>query len=132
MVYPEERINELIEETKELNRTLRGFNGTPGLVTQVTLLSHQVGTIANEVRRMNENGCNFIAREKLNQKQNGGDPTLKDSPDKSVVKDSAEIEEHAITFRWLIEKLTVPIAVAIVIGVINAIAIAKFIAPLIP
>jgi len=130
MVYPEERINELIDETKELNRTLRGFNGTPGLVTQFALLSAQVGSIADDVRHMNDNGCNYIAREKIPPK--GSDPTLQDSPEKSVNNVSAEIEEHAITFRWLVEKLTVPIAVAIVIGTINAIVIAKFIAPLIP
>lgn len=104
-----DRINELISEVKELTRTLRGFNGTPGLVTEFALLRHQVTSTVEEIKRINEKGCNHHLQEGL------------DSPEKKEVKEAKKDNESNdnVTFKWFREKLLVPLILTFVISAIQ-------------
>lgn len=113
---------ELITEIKELTRTIRGYNGTPGMFTRLELIKQSVDNLSETIERINERGCDYARQESYPR---GGDPHLQSGKPESA-------EKQSITFQWLVEKLTVPVLVAVIIGIINAILIAKYITPLIP
>lgn len=114
-------VDELVSEVKELTRTLRGHNGYDGLLTEFRLLrqevkffSERIEAVNAEVQKIHLQGCNY--------RQKGSEATLQ--------KFDKSLEDRAFTYKWVREKLVVPIIVAVIIGLINAIAIAKYIAPL--
>lgn len=79
------RVGTMEEQVKELNRTVRGFNGTPGLVTEVSLLKETL------------NNC-YITKK--------NEPSLEDN--------DAEHKQF-ITWRWVVDKFFVPVVVAVVV-----------------
>jgi hypothetical protein len=99
---------ELIAEVKELTRTLRGYNGCPGLLTEFALLRRDLQQVAAEIARVNAEGCNY------RQKEGDVNKTL---------------EDRAPTFKWVREKLAVPIIVSMIIALLNGLIIAKILAP---
>jgi len=114
----ETETQELISEVKELTRTLRGHNGTPGLLTEFALYRKDVQDLTKKVDDLNTNGCNFMLK--------AGDKY----PKQSYEKIESSIEKQAPTFKWLTEKFAVPIIVALIVGFLNMIVLAKYIAPL--
>jgi hypothetical protein len=99
---------ELIAEVKELTRTLRGYNGCPGLLTEFALLRRDLQQVGAEIARVNAEGCNYRQKE--------GDV-------------NKNLEDRAPTFKWVREKLAVPIIVSVIIALLNGLIIAKILAP---
>lgn len=106
---------ELISEVKELTRTLRGYNGNPGLLTEFALLRRDVHQIAAEIERINTEGCNA---NHINNKRKEGDALV-----------NSTLEDRALTFKWMREKLVVPIVVSVIIALINGLFIVKLLVP---
>jgi hypothetical protein len=99
---------ELLAEVKELTRTLRGYNGNTGLLTEFALLRRDVQQVGQEIARINQEGCNYRQKE--------GDI-------------NKNLEDRAPTFKWVREKLAVPVIVSVIIALVNGFIIAKIIAP---
>jgi hypothetical protein len=99
---------ELLAEVKELTRTLRGYNGNTGLLTEFALLRREVHQIGQEIARINAEGCHYRQKE--------GDI-------------NKNLEERAPTFKWVREKLAIPVVVAVIIALVNGLVIAKVITP---
>jgi len=113
----ETQIKELNENVKELTRTLRGHNGTPGVITEITLMRSELKNAIGQIADINQNGCRF-----------GRDKSHQDIDVKSIIKtvrdEDSKLKDSssdAVTWKWLREKFAVPIILAIIIGVINLI-----------
>ncbi len=129
------RVSDLLEEVKEMNRTIRGHNGYMGMVTQIALidkavqdLTGSVNTITTALKgfekgltdtnerlqavqssldQLNETGCAF-GREAH-------------SPEKSQAaaeKTEARLLKQTITWEWAREKLLVPVLVAVILTIV--------------
>jgi hypothetical protein len=77
------RLTELENNFGEMNRTVRGFNGTPGLVTEVGVIKERVDHLSIECSE---------------KKKIGKDASL----DKA--------EDNVITFKWIVSELAMPLA----------------------
>lgn len=117
----ENEYKELNENVKELTRTLRGHNGTPGMITEITLMRSELKNAMEQIVEINQYGCRF-----------GRDKNHQDLDVKGIIKAVMEEEtknketskdnlSDVVTWKWLREKFAVPIILAIIIGVINLI-----------
>jgi hypothetical protein len=109
---------ELNENVKELTRTLRGHNGTPGVVSEIVQMRADLKNAIEKIGIMNEEGCRF-GRNRLTDLDT--DKIIEAM--KEVTKKTKQETSDAITWKWLREKLGVPIVIAILLGIINLIPV---------
>jgi septation ring formation regulator EzrA len=109
---------ELNENVKELTRTLRGHNGTPGVVSEIIQMRADLKNAIEKIGTMNEEGCRYGRNRLNNLDMNQVVEMVKEETSKAKKETS-----DAITWKWLREKLGVPIAIAIILGIINLIPV---------
>ena len=112
------QIKELNENVKELTRTLRGHNGTPGVVSEIVQMRVELKNAIEKIGTMNEEGCRYGRNRLNNLDMNQVVEMVKEETSKAK-KETYD----AITWKWLREKLGVPIVIAILIGIINLIPV---------
>ncbi len=92
---------EIKQSLEEITRAVLGYNGTQGIVTKIALIEQKVETIS-------QNGCQ--AGRTLH--------TRKDDPN----------ESNSVTFKWIMEKMFVPVTTAIITAVLVA-AVINYLKP---
>lgn len=71
-----DKIDSIANDVESLNKTVRGFNGTPGLVTQVATVQHSMSVMSRDIaelklcvdnidrKKVTENGDSVTDKEK--------------------------------------------------------------------
>lgn len=97
------KLDEVSDDVKEINRTLRGHNGTPGLLTLFELFKVQINSRIDTL-----------------------ETRVTTLPEKEEKKDedhvlTAKIEEQAPTYKWYREKFVIPITITVILGLFELI-----------
>jgi hypothetical protein len=93
------RMTNVESQQRELTQTVRGFNGTPGLVTEVYLLKERLKNHPVTCPYLESSGA---------QKDDA----------KQDEKLSESTEEKFVSWKWVVEKMTMPVLTALVLWVL--------------
>ncbi|KPL72250.1 hypothetical protein ADN00_15650 [Ornatilinea apprima] len=101
-----QKLNQVLDQVAELNRTIRGHNGTPGMLTQMAIMSQNLERLTEAVNNINQNGCNYLFRDENRH-------TPKEQNQQTEQKDEDKF------WAFVRDKIAAPVAVALVLGLLS-------------